>query len=177
MTKRWYVVQCYPNFEKKVAQAIEEAATKKGLAGLIDDIMVPSETVVETKRGRKVATEHSVFPGYILMHMDLDDDIWHMVRDIPRVTGFLGGRLRPTPISEAEVQRLMQQKQESVERGPRTSVRFEVGESVRVADGPFASFIGTVEEIDEDKERLKVTVSIFGRATPVDLEFSQIEKT
>src|ERR1700744_5908378 len=137
---RWNVVQCYAKFEKKVAQAITETAAKKGISDQIEEILVPSESVVEVKRGRKIETEHSVYPGYVLVKMDLTDDIWHMVKDTPKVTGFLGNRLRPSPISDSDVARIMQQKQETAERGARVAHLFEIGENVRVADGPFASF-------------------------------------
>ncbi|MBX5452653.1 MAG: transcription termination/antitermination protein NusG [Acidobacteriia bacterium] len=175
MAKRWYVVHVYSGFEKKIAQQIKEQAAKKGLADMIEDVLVPAEEVVEVRRGQKVQSERKFFPGYVLVRMELTDDTWHLVKDTPKVTGFLGGRTRPTPISDAEAERLLKQTREGVER-PRPAVVFEVGEQVRVTDGPFTSFNGTVEEVDEEKGRIKVSVSIFGRATPVELEFGQVEK-
>lgn len=172
---RWYVVHVYSGFEKKVAQAIREKAESMGIGGQFADILVPTEDVVEVTRGRKVNTERKFFPGYVLVKMALTDESWHMVKNTPKVTGFLGGGTKPVPMSEAEAMRLITQMQEGIEH-PKNAISFEVGEQVRVADGPFASFNGVVEEVDEEKARLKVSVSIFGRATPVDLEFSQVEK-
>jgi transcriptional antiterminator NusG len=175
MAKRWYVVHVYSGFEKKIAQQIKEQAAQKGLADEVDEVLVPAEQVLEMRRGQKVSAEHKLLPGYVLVKMELTDDAWHLVKNIPKVTGFLGSKTRPSPISEAEAERMLKQAQEGVEH-PRPSVLFEVGEQVRVADGPFTSFNGTVEEVDAEKGRLKVSVSIFGRATPVELEYSQVEK-
>ncbi len=175
MAKRWYVVHVYSGFEKKIAQQLKEQAAQKGLADQFDEVLVPSEQVVEMRRGQKVNAEHKFFPGYVLVKMELTDDAWHLVKNTPKVTGFLGSKTRPSPISEAEAERIMKQTQEGVER-PRPAVLFEVGEQVRVADGPFTSFNGTVEEVDEEKGRVKVSVSIFGRSTPVELEYGQVEK-
>ena len=175
MAKRWYVVHVYSGFEKKIAEHIREQAAQKGLADHFEEILVPSEDVTEVRRGRKINSERKFFPGYVLVKMELTDDAWHLVKDTPKVTGFLGSRNRPSPITEAEAERIIKQAQEGGER-PRANVAFEIGEQVRVADGPFTSFNGVVEEIDEERQRLKVSVSIFGRSTPVDLEYTQVEK-
>ena len=175
MPHRWYVVHAYSGFENKVAQSIREQAEKKGLAEDITEVIVPTEEVVEVRRGAKVQTERKFFPGYVLVKMKLTDEAFHLIKNTPKVTGFLGAENKPMPISEAEAMRILHQVQEGVER-PKASVSFEIGENVRVADGPFASFSGVVEEIDEARSRVKVAVSIFGRATPVELEFGQVEK-
>ena len=175
MTKRWYIVQAYSNFENKVAESIREQAKQRHLDHLFDEIMVPKEKVVEVRRGRKVDAERKFFPGYVLVKMELSDEAYHLIKNTPKVTGFLGTDNRPMPISEAEALRILHQVQEGIER-PKPSVSFEIGEQVRVSDGPFASFNGTVEEVDDARSRVKVAVSIFGRPTPVELEFGQVEK-
>lgn len=175
MAMRWYVVHVYSGFEKKIANQIMEQASQKGLADKFEEVLVPAEEVVEQRRGQKINSERKFFPGYVLVRMEMSDDAWHLVKNTPRVTGFLGSRTRPSPISEKEAERIKKQAREGVEH-PRPAVLFEVGEQVRVADGPFTSFNGVVEEVDEEKGRLKVSVSIFGRSTPVDLEYGQVEK-
>ena len=172
---RWYIVHAYSNFERKVAESIKERATAGGLGDKFEEVLVPMEEVVEMRRGRKVASERKFFPGYVLVKMELDDETYHLIKDTPKVTGFLGTENKPIPITEEEAGRILQQVHEGVER-PKPSVSFEIGEQVRVADGPFASFNGLVEEVDEERARLKVAVSIFGRATPVELEYAQVEK-
>ncbi len=175
MAKRWYIIHAYSNFENKVAESIRERAAQQGLTEAFEQILVPTEKVVEVRRGRKVDTERKFFPGYVLAKMDLTDQVFHLIKNTPKVTGFLGADNKPQPISENEALRIMTQVQEGVER-PKPSLSFEVGEQVRVSDGPFASFNGVVEEVDTERARLKVAVSIFGRATPVDLEYGQVEK-
>jgi transcriptional antiterminator NusG len=175
MSKRWYIVQAYSNFENKVAESIREQAKQRHLDHLFEEIMVPKEKVIEVRRGRKVDAERKFFPGYVLVKMDLSDEAYHLIKNTPKVTGFLGTDNKPFPITEAEAQRILHQVHEGVDR-PKPSVSFEVGEQVRVSDGPFASFNGTVEEVDDARSRVKVAVSIFGRPTPVELEFGQVEK-
>jgi transcription termination/antitermination protein NusG len=175
MAQRWYVLHVYSGFEKKIATQIKEQADLKGLTDQIGEIVVPVEEVTEVRRAQKVNTERKFFPGYVLVHMEMSDDAWHLVKDVPKVTGFLGSKTRPTPISDAEAERIMKQAEEGTETR-RPAVVFEIGEQVRVADGPFTSFNGVIEEVDEDKGRVKVSVSIFGRSTPVDLEYAQVEK-
>lgn len=176
MAARWYVLHVYSGFESKVAEAIRDKAKKQGLEDKVEEILVPMEEVVEIKRGQRVNAERKFFPGYVLARLDMDDNVWHLIKNTPKVSGFLGaGGNKPVPISEAEAQRILRQVQEGVDR-PRPSVIYDIGEEVKVTDGPFASFNGFVEEIDEDKAKLKVSVSIFGRATPVELDFNQVEK-
>ena len=175
MAKRWYIVQAYSNFERKVAEDIRQKVAQNKLQDLFEDVIVPTEKVVEMRRGRKVTSERRFFPGYVLVKMEMTDEAYHLIKNTPKVTGFLGSDNKPIPISEAEATRILHQVQEGVER-PRPSISFEIGEQVRVADGPFASFNGLVEEVDEERSRLKVAVSIFGRPTPVELEFGQVEK-
>lgn len=175
MALRWYIVHAYSNFEKKVAESIREGAEAAGLDSLFDQILVPVEKVVEMRRGRKIDTERKFFPGYVMVRMEMTDEAYHLIKNTPKVTGFLGSDMKPIPISDAEAERILNQVQEGVDR-PKPSITFDVGEQVRVADGPFASFNGIVEEVDGERARLKVSVSIFGRATPVELEYGQVEK-
>lgn len=175
MAMRWYVIHVYSGFEKKVSESIEEQVRQAGLEDEVDQVLVPMEEVVELRRGAKVNAERKFFPGYVLARMELSDEVWHLVKNTPKVTDFLGAQGRPTPIPDREADRILHQVKEGVER-PKPSVTFEVGEEVRVCDGPFNSFNGFVEDVDEDRARLKVSVSIFGRATPVELEYAQVEK-
>ena len=175
MAKRWYIVHAYSNFEKKVAESLREQAQNRGLADAFEDILVPSEKVTEVRRGRKLEIDRKLYPGYVLVKCELTDEVYHLIKNTPKVTGFLGADKKPMPIPDSEAQHILQQVQEGIER-PKPSITFEIGEQVRVSDGPFASFNGTVQEVEEDRARLKVEVSIFGRAVPVELEFGQVEK-
>lgn len=176
MAKRWYVVHVYSGFESKVAEEIKSKAALKGMEDFFEDVLVPSEEVVELRRGQKVNTDKKFFPGYVMVKMEMNDEAWHLVKDINRVTGFLGTDNRPVPMSNSEAKRMISQIQEGIEK-PKSTVIFEIGEQVKVCDGPFNSFNGVVEEVDEERSRLKVSVSIFGRETPVELEYTQVEKT
>ncbi len=175
MEFKWYIVHAYSNFEKKVAESIRQSAQEKGMSDLFEDVFVPTEDVTEVRRGRKVTTERRYLPGYVLVKMILNDQTYHLIKETPKVTGFLGSGNRPMPVSQKEVDRIRGVVTDSIER-PRSTITFEIGENVRVVDGPFASFSGVVEDVDEDTQRVKVAVSIFGRATPVELEFAQVEK-
>ena len=172
---KWYIVHAYSNFEKKVAESIKDQARQHNLEDCFSEILVPTEDVVEIRRGRKINSERKFFPGYVLVKMDLTDEAYHLIKNTPKVTGFLGSGAKPMPVSEREVARIIGAIEEGVER-PKPTIRFDIGEKVKVTDGPFASFEGAVESVDEDRARLRVSVSIFGRATPVDLEYGQVEK-
>jgi transcriptional antiterminator NusG len=176
MTKRWYVVHTYSQFEKSVQRALLERIAREGMADMFGQILVPVEEVVELKSGQKSISERKFFPGYVLVEMDMTDESWHLVKNTPKVTGFLGGSaMKPTPISQKEVDNIMSQMQAGVEK-PRPKVLFEVGEAVRVKEGPFTDFHGMVEDVNYDKSKLRVAVTIFGRSTPVELNFGQVEK-
>ena len=175
MAKRWYSVSVLSNFEKKIAEQIRTKVAEQGLEDQIDEVLVPTEEVIEVRRGKKVTTERRFMPGYVLVHMELSDEGYHLVNSINRVTGFLGPQGRPMPMRDAEVEAILGRVEEGLE-APRTLIHFEIGEKVKVSDGPFEDFDGMVEEVDEEAQRLKVTVSIFGRATPVELEFTQVSK-
>ncbi|MCY1127850.1 MAG: transcription termination/antitermination protein NusG [Paracoccaceae bacterium] len=175
MAKRWYSVSVLSNFEKKVAEQIKHAVAEKGLEEEIDEVLVPTEEVIEVRRGKKVTSERRFMPGYVLVHMDMTDRGYHLITSINRVTGFLGPQGKPMPMRDAEVNGILKRAQENTEQ-PRNLIRFEIGENVKVSDGPFEGFSGMVEEVDEAHSRLKVTVSIFGRPTPVELEFTQVSK-
>jgi transcriptional antiterminator NusG len=174
--KRWYIVHAFSNFERKVADDIKKGADQRGLADLFDEILVPTEKVTEIRRGRRIETDRKFFPGYVLVKCDLTDQAFHLIKNTPKVTGFLGADNKPVPIPDHEAERIKGQVVETSEK-PKFTITFEIGENVKVADGPFASFNGVVEDVDMGKQRLKVAVSIFGRATPVELEFSQVQKT
>ena len=176
MSAHWYIVHAYSNFEKKVAEAILLSAKDKGLENLLEEVFVPTEEVTEVRRGRKINTERRFFPGYVLVKMVMNDDTYHLIKGTPKVTGFLGSGNKPLPVPQKEVDRIRGVMEEGESR-PRPSIMFEVGETVQVTDGPFASFSGVVEDVDEETSRLKVSVSIFGRATPVELEYTQVEKS
>lgn len=176
MAMRWYVVHAYSGFEKSVQKALGERIERAGMAHMFGQILVPIEEVVEVRNGQRAISERKFFPGYVLVEMEMTDETWHLVKSTPKVSGFIGGvGMRPTPISQKEVDQIMRQMQEGVEK-PRPKVQFEVGEVLRVNEGPFADFNATVEDINYEKNRLKVSVSIFGRATPVEVDFSQVEK-
>ena len=175
MAKRWYSVSVLSNFEKKIAETIRQKVAEQGIEDQIDEVLVPTEEVIEIRRNKKVTTERRFMPGYVLVHMELSDEGYHLINSINRVTGFLGPQGRPSPMRDAEVQAILGRVQEG-EDSPRTLIHFEIGEKVKVNDGPFEDFDGMVEEVDEDHQRLKVSVSIFGRATPVELEFTQVSK-
>lgn len=175
MAKRWYIVHAYTNFEQKVADGIMDAAKREGLDEFVEEVVVPTEEVTEIRRGQKVQTERRFLPGYVLVRVEMTDPVHVMIKNVPKVTGFLGSDNKPMPIPDHEAARILNQVQEGIER-PKSTIIYEVGEQVKVAEGPFASFNGTVEEVDNERERLKVAVSIFGRPTPVELEFNQVEK-
>ena len=172
---KWYIVQAYSGFEKKVVESIKETLTKSKLESHLGEILVPTQEVTEVRKGKRIKTHKKYFPGYVLVRLEITKEIFHLIKNIPKVSGFLGSESKPTPIADTEIQKIIDQVSESA-INPKSGISFEIGEKVKVCDGPFASFNGLVEEIDEEKSRLKVSVSIFGRATPVDLEFNQVEK-
>ena len=176
---RWYIIHAYSGFENKVRDAIMADATRLGLAQLVESVEVPSETVTEVRRGKKVSSERKVFPGYVLAKLNMTDDVYHLVKNTPKVTGFLGSSGKPQPISETEASRILNTKEELAAAAPKAKIKvdYEIGDTVKVLEGPFASFNGVVEELDFDRGRVKVGVSIFGRATPVELEFEQVERS
>ena len=177
MSKRWYVVHAYSGFEKSVQRALVERVARDGMQDFFGQILVPVEEVVEMRNGQKSITERKFFPGYVLVEMEMNDDTWHLIKSTPKVTGFVGGTAnKPTPISEKEVDKIMQQMKDGVDK-PRPKVLFEVGEVVRVKEGPFTDFNGSVEDVNYEKSKIRVSVTIFGRATPVELDFGQVEKT
>ena len=175
MAAKWYIIQAYSNFEKRVKESLERDAEEKGLSHLFEEILVPTENIIEVRKGRKVESERKFFPGYVLAKVDLTDVAYHLVKNTPKVTGFLGSANKPMPVSEAEVARIVGQIQEGVETG-RPTIVFDIGETVKVIDGPFQSFNGTVESVDEEAARLKVLINIFGQGTPVELNYMQVEK-
>ena len=175
MAAKWYIIQAYSNFEKRVKESLERDAEEKGLSHLFEEILVPTENIVEVRKGRKVESERKFFPGYVLAKVDLTDAAYHLVKNTPKVTGFLGSANKPMPVSEKEVARIVGQIQEGVETGRQTII-FDIGETVKVIDGPFQSFNGTVESVDEEAARLKVLINIFGQGTPVELNYVQVEK-
>jgi len=175
MAAKWYIVQAYSNFEKRVKESLERDAAEKGLDHLFEEILVPTETVVEVRKGRKMESERKFFPGYVLVKVDLTDEAYHLVKNTPKVTGFLGSATKPMPVSEKEVARIVGQIQEGVD-SPRPMISFDIGEVIKVVDGPFQSFNGTVESVDEENARLKVLINIFGQGTPVELNYTQVEK-
>ena len=175
MSAQWYIVQAYSNFEKRVAETLQRDAEEKGLAELFEEILVPTETVIEVRRGRKVESERKFFPGYVLVKVNLTDEAYHLIKNTPKVTGFLGSSNKPRPVPEAEVARIVGKIEEGAD-APRPMISFDVGETIKVIDGPFQSFNGTVESVDEDNARLKVLINIFGQGTPVELNYTQVEK-
>lgn len=177
MAFRWYIVHAHSGFEKKIAESIKEQAVKKNISHLIEEVVVPVEEVSEVRRGKKVMAERKFFPGYVMVKMELTDETWHMIKNTPKVTGFLGGggKGRPVPITEKEAESIFSQVREGVS-STKSKVSFEIGENVKIIEGPFESFVGLVEGVDDEKSRIKVSVSIFGRATPVDLEYNQVVK-
>ena len=175
MAAKWYIIQAYSNFEKRVKESLERDAEEKGLSHLFEEILVPTENIIEVRKGRKVESERKFFPGYVLAKIDLTDAAYHLVKNTPKVTGFLGSANKPMPVSEKEVARIVGQIQEGVETG-RPTIIFDIGENVKVIDGPFQSFNGTVESVDEEAARLKVLINIFGQGTPVELNYVQVEK-